>query len=116
LVDVIDLLGDQRTLDEIIGSLVKQKYLPSFCAACYRKNRTGETFMNMAKPGNMKGMCQMNGLVTLKEYLDDFASEQVRKDGYALIKECTDGLCPDSKKLLSGLFTNIDDGVRDEYI
>ena len=109
-------LGDQRTLDEIIGSLVKQKYLPSFCAACYRKKRTGEAFMNMAKPGNIKGMCQMNGLVTLKEYLDDFASEEVRKEGYALIEECTSSLCGESKKLLSGLFNHIDDGVRDEYI
>jgi 2-iminoacetate synthase len=109
-------LGDQRTLDEIIGALVKQKYLPSFCAACYRKKRTGEAFMNMAKPGNIKGMCQMNGLVTLKEYLDDFGSEQVRKDGYALINECVDKLGGDARKMLDGFFSHIDDGVRDEYI
>ena len=109
-------LGDQRTLDEIIGSLVKQKYLPSFCAACYRKNRTGETFMNMAKPGNIKGMCQMNGLVTLKEYLDDFASEQVKEDGYALIDECIESLDPDAKKMLGSFFSHINDGVRDEYV
>ncbi|MCF7956011.1 MAG: [FeFe] hydrogenase H-cluster radical SAM maturase HydG [Phycisphaerae bacterium] len=109
-------LGDQRTLDEIIGSLVKQKYLPSFCAACYRKKRTGEAFMNMARPGNIKGMCQMNGLVTLKEYLDDFGSEQVRKDGYALIEECVENLGSDARQMLDGFFSHIDDGVRDEYV
>jgi 2-iminoacetate synthase len=109
-------LGDQRTLDEIIGSLVKQKYLPSFCAACYRKNRTGEVFMNMAKPGNIKGKCQMNGLVTLKEYLDDFGSEQVRKDGYALIEESVEKLGGDARQILDEFFSHIDDGIRDEYV
>lgn len=109
-------LGDQRSLDEVIGSLVKQKYLPSFCAACYRKQRTGETFMNIAKPGNIKGMCQMNGLVTLKEYLDDFASEQVRKDGYALIEECIGKLGGDARQVIDGFFSHIDEGVRDEFV
>lgn len=109
-------LGDQRTLDEIVGSLIKQKYLPSFCAACYRKKRTGEAFMNMARPGNIKGMCQMNGLVTLKEYLDDFGSEQVRKEGYALINECSKNLDSDARQILDGFFSHIDDGVRDEYV
>ena len=109
-------LGDQRTLDEIIGSLIKQKYLPSFCAACYRKKRTGEAFMNLAKPGNIKGMCQMNGLVTLKEYLDDFGSEQVRKEGYALIDECVKNLDSDARQILDGFFSHIDDGIRDEYV
>jgi len=109
-------LGDQRSLDEVIGSLVKQKYLPSFCAACYRSKRTGQAFMEMAKPGTIKGMCQMNGLITLKEYLDDFASEKVKRSGYALIDELTENIDDHGKELLEEYFSHITSGVRDEYV
>ncbi|MFA5287647.1 MAG: [FeFe] hydrogenase H-cluster radical SAM maturase HydG, partial [Candidatus Omnitrophota bacterium] len=78
-------LGDHRSLDEVIASLIKHDYIPSFCAACYRMERTGEAFMDMAKPGTIKGKCGMNALVTFKEYLDDFASEEVKKSGYKMI-------------------------------
>ena len=70
-------LNDRRSLDEIAQSLLGQGYLPSFCAACYRKNRTGENFMELAKPGQIKNMCDMNALITLKEYLEDFAKPEV---------------------------------------
>jgi 2-iminoacetate synthase len=109
-------LNDQRTLDEIIKSLLAQGYVPSFCAACYRKNRTGENFMNLAKPGQIKNMCDINALVTLKEYLKDFASPEVKEIGYILIEKSKANLDNESLKILDKFFKNIDDGIRDEYI
>ena len=109
-------LGDHRSLDEVIGSLVKQKFLPSFCAACYRMERTGKTFMDLAKPGTIKGKCQLNGLITLKEYVDDFASEEVRTAGYKLIDECVEKLDDSARTMLEDFFTHIAEGTRDEYV
>jgi 2-iminoacetate synthase len=109
-------LNDQRTLDEIIKSLLTQGYIPSFCAACYRKNRTGENFMNLAKPGQIKNICDINALVTLKEYLEDFASPAVKKIGYDLIEKSKARLDNASLKTLDKFFEDIDDGVRDKYI
>ncbi|MDR2395697.1 MAG: [FeFe] hydrogenase H-cluster radical SAM maturase HydG [Endomicrobium sp.] len=109
-------LNDQRTLDEIIKSLLAQGYVPSFCAACYRKNRTGENFMNLAKPGQIKNMCDINALVTLKEYLEDFASPEVKEIGYNLIEKSKARLDNASLKILDKFFKDIDDGIRDSYI
>jgi 2-iminoacetate synthase len=61
--------NDHRTLDEIVKSLLLQGFITSFCATCYRKNRTGEHFMDFAKPGEIKHMYDINALITLKEYL-----------------------------------------------
>ncbi|MDR2616465.1 MAG: [FeFe] hydrogenase H-cluster radical SAM maturase HydG [Endomicrobium sp.] len=109
-------LNDQRTLDEIIKSLLSQGYVPSFCAACYRKNRTGENFMNLAKPGHIKNMCDINALVTLKEYLEDFASPEVKEMGYSLIKKSKARLDNASLQILDNFFKDIDNGIRDKYI
>ena len=109
-------LNDQRSLDEIAQSLLSQGYLPSFCAACYRKNRTGEHFMDLAKPGEIKHMCDINALITLKEYLEDFAKTEVKEAGYKLIEEYKKNLDEKSLKLLEEFFKNIDSGIRDEYI
>lgn len=109
-------MSDHRTLDEIIGSLIGKDFIPSFCAACYRKERTGETFMNLAKPGLIKGKCSVNALITLKEYLDDFASDNVKKDGYRLINRMKKELKPSARVQLSKFFGDIDKGMRDEYV
>lgn len=109
-------VSDHRTLDEIIGSLIKKGMIPSFCAACYRKERTGEKFMALAKPGTIKGMCGMNALVTLREYLDDFASPEVKKAGYALIEKAEKQLDDASQKKLCEFFKEIESGVRDAYV
>ena len=89
---------------------------PSFCAACYRKERTGETFMNLAKPGTIKGKCSMNAMVTLKEYLDDFASPEVKSKGYKLIGNLKKDLDEGSRQQLSRFLADIDKGVRDAYV
>ncbi|MFH1440897.1 MAG: [FeFe] hydrogenase H-cluster radical SAM maturase HydG [Candidatus Omnitrophota bacterium] len=114
--DIQFTLGDQRSLDEVLGSLIKHGFIPSFCAACYRKERTGEAFMNLAKPGTIKGKCSMNALITLKEYLDDFASTEVKKEGYNLIDNFKNTLDKDSLILLTRFFEDIDKGIRDEYV
>jgi 2-iminoacetate synthase len=109
-------LNDQRTLNEIVKSLLSQGLIPSFCAACYRKNRTGKHFMDLAKPGAIKHMCDINALVTLKEYLEDFATPEIKELGFSLIEEYKSKLDNASLKVLDKFFKNIDSGTRDEYI
>lgn len=109
-------LSDQRSLDEIIGALIARGFIPSFCAACYRKERTGKAFMKLARPGLIKGKCSMNALITLKEYLDDFASKKVREAGYGLIGRMSDSFDGEERKQLCAYFDDIDRGLRDEYV
>ena len=114
--DVQFCIGDQRSLDQVIGALIGEGYVPSFCAACYRSERTGETFMNLAKPGLIKHKCSFNALVTLKEYLDDFASTGVREAGYHMIDTLREDLDPSTRSALNQYFQEIDEGVRDSYV
>jgi 2-iminoacetate synthase len=108
--------SDKRSLEELVGMLVEKNYIPSFCAACYRKERTGESFMSLAKPGLIKGMCSINALVTFKEYLADFASPKVKEAGYKLIERETAKLDEKSRGQISKLFAAVDSGMRDEYV
>jgi 2-iminoacetate synthase len=109
-------IGDQRSLDEIVGALIRHDYIPSFCAACYRMERTGETFMQLAKPGMIKGKCSMNALITLQEYLDDFASEAVKQTGYKMIRRYFKQLEPLEQDKLKLFFAHVAQGARDEYV
>lgn len=82
-------VNDTRTLDEIVGWLISLGYIPSFCTACYREGRTGDRFMQLAKSGQIGNVCQANALMTLKEYLEDYASNATRTVGEELIRmEC----------------------------
>lgn len=109
-------LGDQRSLDEIVGTLINHDYIPSFCAACYRMERTGESFMQLAKPGTIKGKCSMNALITLQEYLDDFASAPVKEAGYKMINRYFKQLSPSEQARLKLFFAHVAQGARDEYV
>ena len=109
-------LGDQRSLDEIVGTLIAHDYIPSFCAACYRMERTGESFMQLAKPGTIKGKCSINALITLQEYLDDFASASVKQAGYQLISRYFKQLEPSEQDKLKLFFAHVAQGTRDEYV
>jgi len=109
-------LGDHRTLDEIIASLIAHDYIPSFCAACYRMERTGEAFMQLAKPGTIKGKCSMNALITLQEYLDDFASAPVKDAGHKMITRYFKQLDHFEQDKLKLFFAHVAEGVRDEYV
>ncbi len=68
-------VNDTRTLDEVVGWLLSEDHIPSFCTACYREGRTGDRFMRLAKSGQIGNVCQPNALMTLKNYLMDYASE-----------------------------------------
>ena len=78
-------LGDHRSLEEVILDIVRMGYIPSFCTGCYRLGRTGEDFMDLAKPGLIKQFCLPNAILTFKEYLEDYATPETRIEGLALI-------------------------------
>ena len=78
-------VSDQRTLDEVVAWLMKLGHIPSFCTACYREGRTGDRFMMLCKNGQILNCCHPNALMTLTEYLIDYASEETRKIGFELI-------------------------------
>ncbi len=78
--------SDRRSLDEVVRWLLENHYLPSFCTACYRAGRTGDRFMEFAKNGAIADYCQANALLTMKEYLCDYASAQTRETGEKVIK------------------------------
>ena len=78
-------VSDQRTLDEVVRWLMELGHIPSFCTACYREGRTGDRFMSLCKTGQILNCCHPNALMTLSEYLEDYASEETKKLGYALI-------------------------------
>ena len=79
--------SDTRTLDQVINWLEELGYIPSFCTACYREGRTGDRFMPLAKSGAIQNCCQPNALITLKEYLEDYASPETKLNGEKLIAE-----------------------------
>ena len=79
-------VSDNRTLDEVVCWLMELGFIPSFCTACYREGRTGDRFMALCKSGRIADCCHPNALMTLKEYLEDYASEQARRTGSALIR------------------------------
>lgn len=78
-------VSDQRTLDEVVRWLLELGYVPSFCTACYREGRTGDRFMSLVKRGLIASCCTPNALMTLKEYLEDYASPQTRALGEGMI-------------------------------
>lgn len=79
-------LSDHRTLDEVVEWLMEMGYLPSFCTACYREGRTGDRFMSLCRSGQINNCCLPNALMTLKEYLMDYASPKTRAVGEELIR------------------------------
>lgn len=110
-------LGDVRSLDEVMRELVLDGYIPSFCTACYRLGRTGEHFMEYAVPGFIERFCTPNALTTLMEYLTDYASEETRRAGMALIAREIEQM-PDSgrKRALAERLERIAaSGERDLY-
>lgn len=78
-------VSDQRTLDEVVRWLMENGHIPSFCTACYREGRTGDRFMSLCKSGQILNCCHPNALMTLTEYLVDYASEETKKIGYEMI-------------------------------
>ena len=80
-------VSDRRTLDEVVRWLMELGYIPSFCTACYRAGRTGDRFMSLCKSGQIQNCCHPNALMTLNEYLEDYAKPETRAIGKALIQK-----------------------------
>mgnify|MGYP005788255633 CR=1 FL=1 len=80
-------VNDNRSLDEVVNWLLELGYIPSFCTACYREGRTGDRFMKLVKSGQIANCCQPNAIMTLKEYLEDYASPNTREKGEKVIAE-----------------------------
>ncbi len=110
------LLGDHRTLDEVVRDLADLGYIPSFCTACYRKGRTGQDFMDLAKPGDIKTHCQPNALSTFLEYLLDYASPETSKTGAGRIDRELGAMQPHVRAFTSRMLEKIRKGKRDIFI
>ncbi|EMS70215.1 [FeFe] hydrogenase H-cluster radical SAM maturase HydG [Ruminiclostridium cellobioparum] len=107
-------VNDTRTLDEIVNWLIKLGYLPSFCTACYREGRTGDRFMRLVKSGAIANVCQPNALMTLKEYLEDYASEDTKNHGERMISDEVETLRnPDVKRIVREHLSELREGKRD---
>ena len=78
-------VSDRRTLDEVVSWLLDLGHIPSFCTACYREGRTGDRFMSLCKSGQIQNCCLPNALMTLKEYLIDYAAPETKEIGEKLI-------------------------------
>lgn len=106
--------SDTRTLDEVLNWLLELGYIPSFCTACYREGRTGDRFMPLAKSGAIQNCCQPNALMTLKEYLMDYASENTRKNGEKVIEEELKNIPNDNvRRICMENLKAIEEGKRD---
>ena len=107
-------VSDQRTLDEVVKWLMEQGHIPSFCTACYREGRTGDRFMSLCKTGQIQNCCHPNALITLKEFLEDYATAKTKKVGEALIEKEINNV-PNEKvrEILMGNLKEIENGSRD---
>lgn len=107
-------VSDNRSLDEVVNWLMRLGYIPSFCTACYREGRTGDRFMSLCKSGQIQNCCHPNALMTLKEYLMDYASEDTREIGLKLIeKEIPNVPREKTREILEHHLKEIEEGQRD---
>lgn len=109
-------VSDNRTLDEVVHWLMDMKYIPSFCTACYREGRTGDRFMTLCKAKQIQNCCHPNALLTLKEYLNDYASPDTKRIGLELIdRELANIPNPKARETCEQRLAMIDEGKRDLY-
>ena len=107
-------LSDHRTLDEIVKWLMEMGYIPSFCTACYREGRTGDRFMQLCKSGQINNCCLPNALMTLKEYLMDYARPATKEVGEKLIADNIGDIPRDrTREIVIGRLEKIENGQRD---
>lgn len=108
-------LGDHRSLDEIVQELAGMGFIPSFCTACYRLGRTGQDFMDLAKPGLIKLKCDPNAVTTFQEYLLDYASDSARGDGEKAIGCELEAMSEKARRTSERMLARIRNGKRDVY-
>jgi len=109
-------ISDNRSLAEVTEELIDKDYLPSFCTACYRTGRTGEHFMEFSVPGFIKRYCTPNAMLTMAEYLEDYAHNGIKEKGYKLIQKNLDEMDQDEfKTKLEERLELVKKGERDFY-
>ena len=107
-------VSDTRTLDQVVGWLLDLGHIPSFCTACYREGRTGDRFMQLVKSGQIANVCLPNALMTLKEYLEDYASPETRAKGEAMIQRQISTIPNEKvKALVMAHMNDLHEGKRD---
>lgn len=107
-------VSDTRTLDEVVKWLMEMEYIPSFCTACYREGRTGDRFMSLCKSGQILNCCHPNALMTLKEYLEDYAGPETKVIGEALIRKEIENIPKEKvKEIAKKNLIDISNGSRD---
>jgi len=107
-------ISDRRTLDEVVRWLMELGHIPSFCTACYREGRTGDRFMSLCKSGQIQNCCHPNALMTLKEYLEDYATPETKAIGEALIPRELERIPKEKvRKIVEENMVNISNGMRD---
>jgi 2-iminoacetate synthase len=108
-------LGDHRSLDEVIRDVLELGYVPSFCTGCYRLGRTGQDFMDLARPGDIRHHCDPNAASTLMEYLIDYASDDTRESGEKVITEFASRMDDETRRKTLTMLSKIKGGSRDVY-
>jgi len=109
-------VSDHRSPDQILRRICEAGYIPSYCTACYRKGRTGDRFMALAKTGQIQNVCQPNAILTFKEYLMDYASPETREIGEKTIQEHLEYITdPKIKQMTIEELKKIENGTRDLY-
>jgi 2-iminoacetate synthase len=108
-------LGDHRPLDEVIRDVAQHGYIPSFCTGCYRLGRTGQDFMDLARPGEIKNHCDPNGLSTFLEYLVDYASPETRAIGEHCITQALDHMHETPRQRAVAMLAKVRLGERDVF-
>lgn len=109
-------LGDHRPLDEVVRDVAALGYIPSFCTACYRMGRTGQDFMDLAKPGKIKDHCDVNAVSTFMEYLIDYASPETREMGKRCIEQILAGMSDARRAVSKSLLDRVVEGKRDVFV
>ncbi len=109
-------LGDHRSVEEVVTDVVSLGFLPSFCTACYRTGRTGQDFMDLAKPGEIKYHCHPNALSTFQEYLCDYASPEAKSAGEKLIAIELQGMDGQQTARALPMLNKVRSGERDVFV
>ncbi len=108
-------LGDHRSLEEVVNDCTSLGYLPSFCTACYRSDRTGDRFMELAKTGNIGKLCVPNALATFKEYVNDFANDETKTNAVKFIEKEISKESEAAQRKINKMIERVDDGERDVF-
>jgi 2-iminoacetate synthase len=109
-------LGDHRSVDEVVRDITGMGYIPSFCTGCYRMGRTGQDFMDLAKPGLIKHYCEVNAMSTFVEFLEHYASPETKAVGDALVDKILAEMAPGQRSRAESLVNQVRAGKRDVYV